>query len=46
MIGSDIKELTVIEYARPHGLDDPAIISAVGPGGSIPSSGRQVIYSF
>eukprot|EP00210_Caulerpa_lentillifera_P006767 g6466.t1 len=26
--GSDIKELNVIEYARQHGLDDPAIISA------------------
>lgn len=27
--GSDIKELNVVEYARQHGLDDPAIISAV-----------------
>lgn len=27
--GSDIKELNVVEYARPHALDDPAIISVV-----------------
>lgn len=26
--GSDIKELNVVEYARQHALDDPAIISA------------------
>lgn len=31
--GSDIKELNVIEYARQHGLDDPAIISAVQSSG-------------
>ncbi|GMH42978.1 hypothetical protein BSKO_10900 [Bryopsis sp. KO-2023] len=40
--GSDIKELNVIEYARPRGLDDPAIISAVGPGGSLPAGVRPV----
>ena len=29
MAGSDIKELNVVEYARQHALDDPAIISVV-----------------
>lgn len=32
----------MIEYARPRGLDDPAIISAVGPGGSLPAGVRPV----
>ncbi|CAD7701404.1 unnamed protein product [Ostreobium quekettii] len=42
--GSDIKELNVLEYARsrPAGLDDPAIISAVGPGGSPPMQVRNM----
>lgn len=37
LAGSDIKELNVLEYARPRpaGLNDPAIISAVVSGGQL-----------